>query len=111
MSMTNEEKLEAIYEMTRQNHEILKSIRRQQYFSNAVKLFYWLVVLGALGGAYYYVRPFMGVIGANSTKIQDTFNQIDQFKNNLPETKVINQMFQGLQKSAENTPDATTTAN
>jgi hypothetical protein len=98
--LNNEEKLEAIYKMTLENHDMLKSLRRQQYFSTFARIFYWLVVLGALGGAYYYVRPVIALLSENSGKIQEGFNQLETLKNQLPETRILNQVIQGLQKSA-----------
>ena len=44
--LTNEEKLDLIYQMTEENHDILMSLRRQSYVSNAFKLLkkqgYWI---------------------------------------------------------------------
>jgi hypothetical protein len=97
--LNNEEKLNEIYRLTLENHDMIKSLRRQQYFSTAARVLYWLVVLGAIGGAYYYVRPVIGLITANSGKIEESLNQLEVLKNNLPETKMLNQLFQGLQKS------------
>lgn len=96
--LTNEEKLDLIYEMTLENHEVLKSIRRQQYFANAVRVLYWLVILGALGGAYYYIRPIVSMLSENGGKIEETLNQFNQLKNQLPEAKLLNQLLQGIQK-------------
>lgn len=97
--MTNEEKLDAIYKMTVENHEVLKTIRRQQYFSTITRLLYWLVVLGFIGGTYYYVRPFINLLTSNSASIEEKMLQFNQLKNQLPETKIIEQVIQGLQKS------------
>ncbi len=98
-NLTNEEKLDAIYEMTLQNHEVLKTIRRQQYLATAGRIFYWLLILGFVGGSYYYLRPVIGMITGNSSKIEETFKQLESFKNQIPENNVLNQMMEGLQKS------------
>ena len=99
-NLTNEEKLDAIYEMTLQNHEVLKTIRRQQYLATAGRLFYWLLILGFVGGTYFYLRPMIESLSANSSKLKETFMQLDQLKNQLPETKMLNQMMESLQKTA-----------
>ena len=99
-NLTNEEKLDAIYEMTLENHEVLKTIRRQQYFATAGRLFYWLLVLGVVGGTYFYLRPVIDFMTANSSKLTETFLQLNQLKDQLPEAKVLNQLMEGLQKSA-----------
>jgi hypothetical protein len=98
--LSNEEKLDAIYKMTSENQEILKSIRRQGYISGTFRVLYWLMVIGFVGGTYYYIRPFIGMVVSNSSKIEQTMGQLNQLKNQLPETKLLNQLLEGLQKSA-----------
>ncbi|MBP6888797.1 MAG: hypothetical protein KBC21_03785 [Candidatus Pacebacteria bacterium] len=98
--LTNEEKLDLIYQMTEENHDILMSLRRQSYVSNAFKLLYWLVILGAIGGAYYYVRPAINYVSENSTKFEEVFNQLQGVQNALPEAQLLNGLIDGLKKSA-----------
>ncbi len=98
-NLTNEEKLDAIYEMTLENHEVLKTIRRQQYFATAGRLLYWLLVFGVIGGAYFYVLPMIESLSSNSSKFTETFIQLNQLKDQLPEARVLNQLMEGLQKS------------
>jgi hypothetical protein len=98
--LTNEEKLDLIYEMTRENHEVLASLRRQQYLSTAFRILYWLIILGVLGGTYYYVRPAVTYIQENGVKLQSTFNQLNSLHGTLPEAKLLNTLIDGLKKSA-----------
>jgi uncharacterized protein YjgD (DUF1641 family) len=97
--LTNEEKLDAIYAMTLENHEVLKTIRRQQYFSTIMRLLYWLIILGAIGGSYYFIRPFIITLTDSTVGLEEKLNQLNQLKNQLPDTKVLDQLMQGLQKS------------
>jgi hypothetical protein len=85
--MTNEEKLDAIYKISLENHEVLSSLRRQQYMANFLRLFYWLVILGAIGGSYYYVRPLLDTFMENRGKIESLYKNLDQFQ--LPEASLI----------------------
>ncbi len=98
--MTNEEKLDAIYEMTLQNHEVLKTIRRQHYFSSILRILYWLLVFGFIGGAYYFLGPIINTFTGGSSSVGNTLLQLDQLKNQLPEAKMLNQVIDGLQKSS-----------
>ena len=97
--LTNEEKLNEIYEMVHENHKVLRSLRSQQYFSNIVRVVYWLVILGVIGGAYYYVQPIIGAFSKNSANVDQTFVQLNQIKNQLPETKIVNQLIDWLKNS------------
>jgi hypothetical protein len=103
--LTNEEKLDAIYEMTLENHEVLKSIRRQQYFASFTRIFYWLLVLGFVGGAYYYVRPFITTLTTNGSMIQQTLDQFFNLRNQLPETKALNEFLEKKNRPQEVLPD------
>lgn len=97
----NEQKLEAIYEMTLENNEILRTIRRQQYFANALRVLYWLVILGAIGSAYYFVRPVVSALSSNSSKLEEAYTQ---FRGQLPETKLIEKVINDIRsKNAVNT--------
>ncbi len=94
--LNNEDKLDAIYEMTLENNEILRTIRRQQYFANGLRVLYWLVILGAMGSAYYFISPLLNSLYSNSGKIEESLNQFNQIRNQLPGAKMINQMLEGL---------------
>ncbi|MFA6609003.1 MAG: hypothetical protein WCT07_03805 [Candidatus Paceibacterota bacterium] len=104
--LNNQEKLEEVYELTVENNEILRSIRRQQHIANAFRFLYWLVILGALGGAYYYVRPVVDSIFGNKVGIDSTLKQYEELRSQLPETKLLDQFLQGIKNS---TNKATTT--
>ena len=99
--LTNQEKLEQVYAMTLENNNILRSLRKQQYIANTFRVFYWLIILGTLGGVYYYIRPVLNGITNNNNKVQDTLNQFETVRDQLPETKAVNQFFNFLKKSAE----------
>ncbi len=51
--------LERTYKMTEENNEILKSLRRTSRLGVAMKLFYWVVIIGTTLGAFYFIRPYM----------------------------------------------------
>jgi hypothetical protein len=94
--MNNEEKLDAIYEMTLENNDILRTIRRQHYYSNFLSSLYWIMVLGAIGGAYYFVRPILSTLSGNAGKVEETMSQLNQIRNQMPETQLINQVMNTL---------------
>ena len=98
--LNNQEKLEEVYHMTLENNEILRSIRRQQHIANAFRFLYWLIILGALGGAYYYVKPAINAISDNKQKIDSTLEQFNELRSQLPESKLINQMLNSLKISS-----------
>ena len=106
--MTNQEKLDEMYELTIENHEILRGIRRNGRVANAFRFIYWLVILGALGGAYLYVSPLIESLSANKDKIENTFNQMNQMSSMFPERQALEKFLNSMKKTD---PNATTTGN
>lgn len=72
-TMTPEEKslLERTYKLAEENNTILKSIRRTNRFSTAVKITYWAIILIISFGAYYLIQPYvtalMSAFGTQAT--------------------------------------------
>jgi hypothetical protein len=62
--MTPEEKnlLERTYKLAEENNGILKSIRRGNRFSIFMRLLYWVVIIGASVGAYYFIQPYINQV-------------------------------------------------
>lgn len=53
----DEQKLDEILELTRENNEILRSMRRSQRWGSFFRFLYWLIILGSIFGVYYYFQP------------------------------------------------------
>ena len=98
--LNNQQKLEEVYHMTVENNEILRSMRRQMHIANAFRLFYWVVIIGALGGAYFYIRPAIDTLSKNKDQINSTLQQFNELRSQLPETKVLQQVLDGIKASS-----------
>lgn len=59
--MTPEEKemLKKTLELAEENNKMLHSIRRSMLWSRVVRIIYWVVILGAAIGIYYYITPYI----------------------------------------------------
>jgi hypothetical protein len=83
--MTPEEKalLENTLSLVKENNEILRSIRRTSRISTALKVFYWVLIIGLSFGAFYFIQPYIdsikGVDGGNSS----ISNEVQQFQSIL----------------------------
>lgn len=51
------QKLEELLELTRENNQILRSMRRTQRWSSFFTFVYWMIILGSIFGVYYYFQP------------------------------------------------------
>jgi hypothetical protein len=56
--------LEENLEISRQSLKILKGIRRGNRIAMVFKVLYWLVILGAVAGAFYFLEPYIKNAGS-----------------------------------------------
>jgi hypothetical protein len=91
--LTNQEKLEEIFKITLENNHLLHKMQNRDRIAFLFRVIYWLIILGALGGAYYYVRPFFDSIQANNTKAEGVINQFEQLRSQFPETRAFQELF------------------
>jgi hypothetical protein len=79
--MTPEEKslLERTCKMAEENNGILRKMRRANRWGTAVRVLYWVVIVGAAVGAFYYLQPYinsaMDVISKAQSAINSAVNQ------------------------------------
>jgi hypothetical protein len=63
--------LERTYKLSEENNELLKSIRLSNRISLAMRIVYWVVILGFSFGAVYFIKPYVeflsGAVGINGT--------------------------------------------
>ena len=90
--LTNQEKLEEVYKLTLENNHMLHSMRNRERVANAFRILYWLIIIGSIFGAYYYVRPILDVFTTNKGKIDDTLNQFQSIMNQLPNMDKLRQI-------------------
>lgn len=91
--LTNQEKLEEIYRLTVENNHMLHRIQNRDRIAIIIRVVYWLAILGALGGAFYYIRPFFDSIAANNSRASGVIEQFEQLRSQFPETKAFQQFF------------------
>lgn len=54
--------LEKVYKMTEENNQILHSIRRATRLGLAMRILYWVVIIGLSVGALYFIQPYVDFI-------------------------------------------------
>ena len=42
-----------------ENQEILRKMRRGQFLGNITRILYWLIIIGASFGTYYFLQPYI----------------------------------------------------
>ncbi len=77
--MTPEERsmLERTYKIAEENNAILRTMRRNNRLSTAVRIFYWLVIIGIAFGAFYYLQPYFESLLGLVDQAQKSFQTVN----------------------------------
>lgn len=104
--MTNQEKLEEVYRLTLENNHLLHRMQSRDRVSFIFRIIYWLAILGALGGAYFYASHFFDTIKANNSRAEGVIHQFEELRSQFPETKAFQELFRRM-KEGDNAPSTT----
>ncbi len=63
-------------EIAEDNQKMLKKIRRSMLLGNFTRVIYWVIIIGASLGAYYYIQPYID-------SARDSFNQFQKGVNTV----------------------------
>ena len=76
MDLNEREALKRISDTVEENNKILKSIRRGKRWGIAFRVFYWIVIIGASVGAFYYIQPYIDNAKDAYQKVQGTLSGV-----------------------------------
>jgi hypothetical protein len=81
MQPEEKEMLKKTLELSQENNKMLHSIRRNMIIGRIVRIVYWVFIIGAAIGVYYYIQPYLdSAIGAYGSVKGDLKNFGDLFK-------------------------------
>lgn len=72
--------LERTHKLAEENNEILRSIRRTNRFSLALRITYWVIIIVVSFGAYYLIQPYVETLLGSYNQIQ---SGIGSFQTNI----------------------------
>jgi len=81
-------------ELTKENNEILKKIRRGAIWGRVFRVLYWIVILGAMFGAYYILQPFMDKLIEAYNNLMGGVENVQNIGNSLPDFSSLFDKFQ-----------------
>jgi len=64
-------------ETSKESLKILKGIRRSNRISAFFRIIYWLIIIGAAFGAYYFLQPYLN-------QLLDLIKQVQGIQKSLP---------------------------
>jgi len=86
--MTPEERelLKKSIELSEESNKILRSMRRATRWNNVFRVIYWIVILGAAFGAYYFIQPYVSAVTDAYTGIKSDINSVKDATSKVPNT-------------------------
>ncbi|MFA7191696.1 MAG: hypothetical protein WC089_00130 [Candidatus Paceibacterota bacterium] len=89
--------LEENLELAKENNELLKKVRNTQKLAQIYRIVYWVVIIGASYGAYYFVQPYIGgILDVYSGGGLDSLNSGGM--NGVPDLNSLQGLLESLQK-------------
>lgn len=83
MQPEEKEMLKKTLELAQENNKMLHSIRRGMMWGRVIRILYWVVIIGAAIGIYYYISPYIdSAISAYGNVKGDLKSFTDLFKLN-----------------------------
>ena len=80
----DEKKLEEMYKVTMENHQMLKAMRRSAFIGGIVKAVWWILILIVLPYfTWLYIQPYLDNIMSQYQNIQGTATQYSNDANQL----------------------------
>ena len=65
MEPDEREMLKKTLELAQENNKMLYAIRRGMFWGRIMRVVYWIVIIGAALGVYYYISPYINsAVGA-----------------------------------------------
>ncbi|KKQ77943.1 MAG: hypothetical protein A3A96_04180 [Candidatus Zambryskibacteria bacterium RIFCSPLOWO2_01_FULL_39_39] len=81
MQPEEREMLKKTLELAEDNNKMLSSIRRGMFWGRIMRVVYWVILVGAAIGVYYYIEPYIdSAVGAYGDVKGDLKNFGDLFK-------------------------------
>jgi len=75
-----------IYELVKENNHILKGMRRASRWTSIFRVIYWVLIIGASLGAYYFVQPYVDTLVKSYQGIRGDINNVKSVVNKIPTT-------------------------
>lgn len=71
MNPEERELIEETLAISRENNKILKSMQRSARLGRIMQITYWLLIIGASVGAYYFIQPYIEQMLGLYSGVQD----------------------------------------
>jgi len=83
-------------ELARENHKLIKKVRRAQLWGRAFRIAYWVIILIATFGAYYIIQPFVEQFFNVYEALRGGIDSVQNVGDNLPDLSRLSDFLQGF---------------
>ncbi len=88
----HEERMDEILRLTRENHDMLRSIRSHQRWAAAMRIVYWLVIIGLAFGSWLVVEPYLQSLLNTYASIEQGLNSVNAIQGSIAPSGVIDKL-------------------
>lgn len=74
----NEEKINKILELTEENNQIIKKMRKVQKIQNIFRNIYWIIILATALGLFYFIQKYFNNMFIDYENIKNNLKLIDK---------------------------------
>ncbi len=77
--------LEETLKLSKENNKMLRNMRSIMRWSRAIKVVYWVVIIGSMLGVYYYFQPFIDNIQGGFENLMSVFKKSQSLGDSIPD--------------------------
>lgn len=87
------QKIIELHELTKENNQILRSLRRAQRWANIMRFIYWILIIGISIGAYYYIQPYLEQVLKLYSENQALVDKVKTIGVSIPDVSHLQEFF------------------
>lgn len=84
MEQDEKQLLQKTYDLAKENNKILRGIRRSNRWSAFMRIVYWLLIIGASIGAFYFIQPYLNAATNAYKSLESGLNNVKSVTNKIP---------------------------
>jgi hypothetical protein len=66
-------RLEELHKVVEDNHRMMEKVYRSMVLNRIIRIVYWVLVLGAAVGAFYFLQPYLDTISGSYNRARELF--------------------------------------
>ena len=84
MNPEEKELLQKAHDLSVENNNILRGMRRSNRWSSVFRFIYWIIIIGISVGAFVYIQPYMNTLLKTYSTLQTDLNSVKTIAGKLP---------------------------